>query len=333
MKTFKTCFRIPVEVESWVEISSREQLQQVIITGEGLKDCIIIGGGSNIILNDAKKYKILKVGIKSLSAEPTSHPEIFLLNIGAGEVWDEVVEFAVKNNLAGIEALSAIPGTAGAAPVQNIGAYGSEIRDVLESVEAVDRQTGEMKLFTNAECNFSYRQSIFKNEFKNKYIITQITLKLKKASTAQIPKYKDVQKYFENETRREVPLTEIRQAITEIRWGKLPKPEEVPNVGSFFHNPIIAQEALESLQKILPEVPFFKMEDGRYKVAAGYLIDNVGLKGFEKWGVGTYKKNALVLVNKGEATFENLQKFIDFIKSEIKRKYNIELQVEPEIVI
>lgn len=330
MKTFTTTFGIPAPVENLLEIGSVKELQQIVATTKDLKNYTVVGGCSNLILDDAKKHNILLINLKGV--EILNYESEVTLKVAAGENWDDVVAYAVENSLQGIEALSAIPGKAGAAPVQNIGAYGSEVKDVLEKVEVVDKETGEIRFFNNAECRFSYRQSIFKNELKNKYIITAIYLRLKQASTAPIPKYKDVQKHFENDTPTEVPLTEIRQAITEIRWSKLPKPDELPNVGSFFHNPILTKSEVEELQKILPEVPIFEIGSNSYKVAAGYLIDKAGLKGVEKYGVGTYEKNALVLVNKGSATFTDLQKFIDFIKTEIKNKYNVYLQVEPEII-
>lgn len=338
MQTFQTTFGIPVEVDELVKVGSLTQLQE-LITSESIKDYIVVGGGSNLILNDKHKYKILQVDIKGIeilnvgNLDSLNDGESVLIKVGAGELWDEVVGFAVENDLQGIEALSAIPGTAGAAPVQNIGAYGSEVKDALEQVEVIDRETGEIKIFKNEDCNFSYRQSIFKNELKDRFIITHIILKLKKTRVALIPKYKEIKKHFENDFRELIPLTEIRRAITDIRWAKLPKPEQIPNVGSFFHNPILSKNELEELQKILPEVPVFEDESGKYKVPAGYLMDKAGLKGCTLGNVGTYEKHALVLVNYGWATFEDLENFIQFIQKTIKEKFSIELKIEPELVV
>jgi UDP-N-acetylmuramate dehydrogenase len=332
MQKYKTCFGIEVSVMELLKVDSVADLQALLSTADSLKDFTIVGGGSNIIFDDARAHKIIQIQLKGIKIVEENEG-MAILKVAAGEVWDEVVVFAVGHNLQGIEALSAIPGTAGAAPVQNIGAYGSEVKDVLEKVEVVDRATGELRVLENKDCKFSYRNSIFKNEFKNKYIITAIYLKLIKSATAEIPKYKEVQKFFEVDSRVQIPLLEIRNAITEIRWSKLPRPEALPNVGSFFHNPIFNHEQLADLQKILPNVPTYQNEDGNFKVAAGYLMDQAGLKGSVKDGVGTYEKNALVLVNIGQADFAQLQNFIKFVQEVVFTKYGVRLLVEPELVL
>lgn len=332
MQKYKTYFGIEVSVTELLKVDSVADLQALLSTADSLKDFTIVGGGSNIIFDDARAHKIIQIQLKGIKIVEENEG-MAILKVAAGEVWDEVVVFAVGHNLQGIEALSAIPGTAGAAPVQNIGAYGSEVKDVLEKVEVVDRATGELRVLENKDCKFSYRNSIFKNEFKNKYIITAIYLKLIKSATAEIPKYKEVQKFFEVDSRVQIPLLEIRNAITEIRWSKLPRPEALPNVGSFFHNPIFNHEQLADLQKILPNVPIYQNEDGNFKVAAGYLMDQAGLKGFTQDGVGTYDKNALVLVNVGQADFKQLQNFIKFVQEVVFTKYGIRLLVEPELVL
>jgi UDP-N-acetylmuramate dehydrogenase len=336
MQKYKTCFGIEVSVAELLKVGSVADLQALLSTANSLKDFTVVGGGSNIIFDDARSHRIILIDIKGIDLTPNPYPaetgEV-VLKVGAGEVWDEVVAFAVEHDLQGVEALSAIPGTAGAAPVQNIGAYGSEIKDVLEKVEVVNRATGELQVLENKDCKFSYRNSIFKNEFKNKYIITAIYLKLKNSATAEIPKYKEVQKFFERDSRAQIPLLEIRNANTEIRWSKLPRPEMLPNVGSFFHNPILNYEQLADLQKILPYVPTYQNEDGNFKVAAGYLMDQAGLKGFTQGEVGTYEKNALVLVNVNQANFEQLQNFINFVQETVFAKYGVRLLVEPELVL
>jgi UDP-N-acetylmuramate dehydrogenase len=335
MDRFTTCFGIPVDVEDLLRLQSAEDIQQALITTNKLKGYIIVGGGSNIILNDEKKHKIAVVDVKGVSL--TSEPPLegrgdIILKVGAGENWDEVVKFAVENNLQGIEALSAIPGTAGAAPVQNIGAYGTEIKDVLWKVEVVEKTTGKVRVFTNEECKFSYRNSIFKQELKDKFIITAIYLKLQNSNTSQLPRSKEVQEIFKDRKDPEFTLQDIREAIIKIRWNKLPKPEELANVGSFFHNPIISASELEELKKILPEVTAYEIGD-KFKIPAGYLIEQAGLKGYRKESVGIYEKHALVLVNHGGASFKELKSLIDFIKQTIFEKYKIELSVEPELVV
>lgn len=331
MDRFTTCFGIPVEVEDLLHLQSIKDIQQALITTGGLKDYIIVGGGSNLILSDEKKYKIALIELKSLEVVGGEDSFVFL-KVGAGAVWDGVVQFAVDNNLQGIEALSAIPGTAGAAPVQNIGAYGSEIKDVLWKMEAVEKATGQVREFANEECKFAYRNSIFKQELKDKFIITAIYLKLKNSKTAPLPRSREVQEIFMDRDEKEFSLQEIRKAVVKIRWNKLPKPEELANVGSFFHNPIISVSELEELKQILSEVPAYEFGE-RFKVPAGYLIEQAGLKGFKQGNVGIYEKHALVLVNHGGASFKELKSFIDFIKQTIFEKYKIQLSVEPELVV
>lgn len=332
MQKYKTCFGIEVSAAELLKVDSVADLQALLSTADSIKDFTVVGGGSNIIFDDVRAHKIIQIQLKGIDIV-NENEEVAILKVAAGEFWDEVVAFAVERNLQGIEALSAIPGTAGAAPVQNIGAYGTEIKDVLEKVEVLDCVMGALQILENKDCKFSYRNSIFKNEFKNKYIITAIYLKLKKSATAEIPKYKEVRKFFEGDSRDQIPLLEIRNAITEIRWSKLPRPELLPNVGSFFHNPILNHEQLADLQKILPNVPTYQNEDGNFKVAAGYLMDQAGLKGFTRDGVGTYEKNALVLVNRGQTNFEQLQNFIKFVQETIFAKYGVRLLVEPELVL
>jgi UDP-N-acetylmuramate dehydrogenase len=266
------------------------------------------------------------------------------LKVAAGDVWQDVVKFALANDLAGIEALSAIPGTTGAAPVQNIGAYGSEVKDVLESVEVFDMESGGFKVLTNTECEFAYRHSTFKKpEHKHRYIIVSIILKLRKSKTNTIPDFKPVRDFFaakynldkDNKSQMdafETIIREISEVITNIRWSKLPKPDELPNVGSFFHNPIISEVQVEKLKRILPDVPVYPAANGMYKVPAGYLIEQAGLKGYRQGSVGVYDEHALVLVNHQSATFEELEGFISYIQSRVLDLYGVALRPEPEII-
>ncbi len=313
----------------------------------------VLGGGSNIILpNDMTNFSILKIenkGIEKLNdpeGKNTSNgagDDVFI-RVAAGEVWDDVVQYAVDNNYSGIEALSAIPGTAGATPVQNVGAYGQEIKDVLVSIDAYDTQAGEMVSITNTECEFSYRMSRFKKDWKGRYIITHIILKLSK-NQPKLPDYPGVKKYFENKILSQPSdgylgpsLQEIRDAIIEIRWSKLPKPEEIPNCGSFFENPIVDKSIADKIKQDYPNMPTFHVSARKdlaeelVKIPAGWLIENSGLKGADFGTVGTYEKNALVLINLGSATQDDVISARDQIISAVYEKFGITLESEPEIV-
>lgn len=320
----------------------------VVFTGGDIKELVesidnklfVLGGGSNIILpKDMTSYTVLKIENKGIEKESDDENSV-ILKVASGEIWDDVVAYTVDHNYSGIEALSAIPGTCGATPVQNVGAYGQEIKDVLVSIDAYDTQAGEMVSITNTECEFSYRMSRFKKDWKGKYIITHITLKLSK-NPPTLPDYPGVKKYFEDKINP--TLQDIRDAIIEIRWSKLPKPSVVPNCGSFFENPIVDKSIADTIKNDYPNMPTFsvpkrpdllgKNKIDLVKIPAGWLIENAGLKGANFGSVGTYEKNALVLVNLGSATQDDVINARDQIISTVYDKFGITLESEPEIVI
>lgn len=297
-------------------------------TGE---DYFVIGGGSNIILSPSVTNKnILKIEIMGRDIVDKENTDVFI-KIGSGENWDGVVKWAVENNLSGIESLSAIPGTAGATPVQNVGAYGAEIKDVFISLTAYD--TVEKKLVTikNEDCNFSYRNSIFKSTQKGRYIIIDIILKLSTLPPI-IPDYPGVKKYFKDLDITNPTLSQIRDAIIEIRWSKLPRPEDWGNCGSFFENPIVEKSIYEKLKLDYPDMPSFEVNKDMVKIPAGWLLENAGLKGVSFGNVGTYEKNALVLINRGGATFDDVLNTKNTIINTVKDKFGIVLKSEPEFV-
>lgn len=291
----------------------------------------ILGGGSNVILPpemlDRTVIKIENKGIVVVDEDDTS----ITLKIASGELWDDVVAYAVQNGYCGIEALSAIPGIAGATPIQNVGAYGAEIKDVLVEVVAYDVEKKEMVTITNSECEFAYRDSRFKKEWKGKYIITHIVLKLSK-SVPIIPNYKGVEEYFKTRNIENPTLQQIRDAITEIRWSKLPKPNSVPNCGSFFENPIVSVDVYEKIKIEYPNIPSFAVSNDLVKIPAGWLIEHTGLKGKHFGAVGTYEKNAIVLINCGTATQKEVIDARDEIIDAVYKKFGIRLESEPEIV-
>lgn len=305
-----------------------------------------IGGGSNLVFNDdvlnvlALKAEILGFDILNEDNDST------ILKIGAGENWDKFVDKVCSMGLCGVESMSAIPGTVGATPVQNVGAYGQEIKDTLISVDVFDTLNLEYKTLSKDECNFRYRDSIFKTEEKGRYFITSVTVRLSK-KIPEMPNYPGVKKYFDEKNITSLSLMDIRNAIINIRAAKLPNPSEIPNVGSFFENPIISKTQYQSIVKayqgpslvdlvdlvdLVEKIPFFEVDNDRVKIPAGWLIENAGLKGHNFGNVSVYEKNALVLVNNGGATGQDFANARDEIIKTVFDKFGIILEQEPEII-
>lgn len=288
----------------------------------------VLGGGSNVITHDevfegiVLLNKIKGFEIISETDETTD------VKIGAGEVWDEVVEKAIGLGLQGIEAMSGIPGTAGAAPVQNVGAYGQEIADTLISLEAYDSKTDTIVTISADECDFSYRNSIFRDKEKGRYCILNITLRLNKAEPKP-PYYASLQKYIDENDIREVNLSVIRVAVLNIRSEKLPDPAELPSAGSFFKNALVEKWKLEELQREYSDIPNYAMSDGRYKIPTGWLIDKAGLRGYRSHGMRVYEKNALVLVNDSATGYDDLAAIREEIVQIVFDKFGIKIEQEP----
>jgi len=246
-----------------------------------------------------------------------------------GEDWDGVVKFAVRNDLSGIETLSWIPGKAGSAPVQNIGAYGTEISDYIKTVEVYDKKKGGFASLNNKDCQFSYRDSLFKKQ-RNRFIIVSVTLSLSK-NAPKIPKYKDVENYFKEKNKKSPNLKEIRKAIIKIRKNKLPDPKVVPNCGSFFKNPIIGKRGVAKIKKVLPDSPLFPIGH-KFKIPAGFLIEKAGFKGKQIGRMKVHENNALVLTNPNRVPFSDLIKAKNKIQNTVYKKFGIMLEPEVNII-
>lgn len=294
---------------------------------------LIIGGGSNLIIADNIPdilcIKIENEGIEILD----ENNEISRVRASAGHLWDTFVQFSVDHNLSGVEALSAIPGTVGATPVQNVGAYGSDVSQVIESVRGYNIETNQFEVISREECHFGYRDSVFKQSPKNKFIIESVIFILKK-SPPLLPDYprvsivlKDIKKDFPDCSY----LLQIRKTIQKIRSEKLPNPAEIPNVGSFFKNIIINKSTFEKLIVKYPEMPHYILGKN-FKIPSGWLIEKAGYKGIEKNGVGTYQKNSLVLINIGNTETNNLLSFAAEIQKRVKEKFELDLEIEPETI-
>lgn len=288
----------------------------------------VLGDGSNVITHDEVFEGIVLLNkIKGFEVI-SENDETTDVKIGAGEVWDEVVEKAIGLGLQGIEAMSGIPGTAGAAPVQNVGAYGQEIADTLISLEAYDSKTDTIVTISADECDFSYRNSIFRDKEKGRYCILNITLRLNKAEPKP-PYYASLQKYIDENDIREVNLSVIRVAVLNIRSEKLPDPAELPSAGSFFKNALVEKWKLEELQKEYSDIPNYAMSDGRYKIPTGWLIDKAGLRGYRSHGMRVYEKNALVLVNDSATGYDDLVAIREEIVQIVFDKFGIKIEQEP----
>lgn len=288
----------------------------------------VLGGGSNLLAHD-EGYDglILRIripGFAVIAEDETSTT----LKLGAGENWDSVVKRTVAMRLYGIEAMSAIPGTVGAAPVQNVGAYGQEIADTLQSVEALDTTTGQVVSLQNADCGFSYRHSIFRGDQQGRYIITSVTVKLWKG-TPQPPFYDSLQDYFDSHQIAFYTQDTVRDAVIAIRAEKLPDPSVMANAGSFFKNAIVEDWQMNDLRQQYPDMKSYVMPDGRYKLPTGWLIEKAGLKGQLLNGIRVYDKNALVLVNESATGYADLAAARDTIISAVHDNFRVMIEQEP----
>ena len=288
----------------------------------------ILGGGSNILLTQDFNGLILANNIKGIKII-SENKKSANVAVGAGEIWHDFVLWSIQQNLSGIENLALIPGLVGASPMQNIGAYGVEVKDVITKVNYIDIETGNKTSFTNSECNFSYRDSIFKNELKGKAIITEVEYKLHKIPLNNT-KYGAITDELKRLNKAPSPKS-IAQAVINIRSRKLPNPKVLGNSGSFFKNPIIKTTHFEQLKKDFPELIGNKVSKTQTKISAGWLIDNAGLKGYRKGDAGIHKNHALVLVNYGNASGNEIINLAKEIQQKIKKKYDI--QIDPEVNI
>ena len=318
-----------------VEIESSSDLSEALaFAAEHNLKIVVVGTGSNIVWTDDGFDGLVIVNKISGVEVIEDTLQYSILQFGAGVPWDEAVVYATEQELTGIESLSLVPGTCGAAPVQNIGAYGQEVADTLESVEAYDTKTKQSITLDKADCNFRYRTSIFNNEAKGRYIITSIRLKLFK-SKPQPPFYKDVDGYLSEHDIVGPTPAQLREAVMVIRTVKLPDPSTVANNGSFFRNPIVSPEIARDLIAQYPDLPNWEMNDGQFKLSAAWLIEEAGFpRGThdDETGMATWKNQALVLVNESAKSSSDLITFRDKIISAVKKTFDIELKQEPEIV-
>lgn len=314
-----------------VEVSSETDITEVVERAKANNKKIqIIGLGSNIIFTDEGFDGIVVVNkIPGLLIDQFSG----IVRVGAGTVWNDVVKQTVDAGLVGIEALVSIPGTCGATPINNVGAYGQEIKDVLVSLRAYDRQKDDFVELTNADCHFSYRNSRFKYEDYGRYIITSLTMQLKPKTDDYVPpQYPALTSYLHNLDIYYPSPDDVMRSIATIRATKLPDPSKLANTGSFFKNPMVATEKVTQLLEQYPEIPHYPQTDGAEKLSAGWLIDTAGLKGYRQNGIWVYDKHALVLVNEAAKSYADLQAMTEYIKLTVEKTFGVKLEPEPEII-
>jgi len=326
LKPFNT-FGIEAKADFFVEINSLEDLKE-IYENDTYKnyDILILGGGSNILLTQDFKGLVLKINIKGITS--TSIEDDVFVTAGAGEIWHELVLHTLENNWFGLENLSLIPGTVGAAPMQNIGAYGVEITDVFQKLEAYHVETGQIHTFNKAQCDFGYRWSVFKGELKNQYIILKVTFKLHKMGCIK-SEYGAINNVLKLKGIENPTPKDISNAVIEIRSSKLPNPKEIGNAGSFFKNPVIPTAQFIELQKLHPNIVGYIVSETETKVPAGWLIEQAGWKGKTFGDIGVHKNQALVLVNYKNGKGEDIKSLAFQIKDDIFNKFGIE--IEPEV--
>lgn len=324
-------FRVPAKAEHYVHIDSTAQLQALLkmdIWREAQH--YVLGEGSNTLFINDYDGLVLNNTIKGIGIIKTDADATFL-KLGAGENWHQAVIYAISHDLHGIENLSLIPGTVGAAPIQNIGAYGAEIKDVIHSVEAVNVQTGEIKQFDASDCEFAYRDSIFKNALRGKYIITSVTLKLWNTPHFNTS-YHALQDKLKELNITELSLKNISDVVIAVRQSKLPDPKIMPNAGSFFKNPIVNQVFFEKLQQQYPHMPHYDLPDNHFKIPAGWLIETCGWKGKRVGKVGVHDKQALVLVNHDGGTGQDIYQLSQAIQADVNNTFGIQLIPEVNIL-
>jgi UDP-N-acetylmuramate dehydrogenase len=319
-------FNIEAKARYFFEFTEIDDLKQFISSDNISKEnkILIIGEGSNILFLDDFDGLVIHPNIPGIWQVKEDRQNIWI-EVGAGEIWDEFVKYCVEMQLGGVENLSLIPGTVGAVPVQNIGAYGQEVANVIETVKGFDLEINEMIEFSNKECEFGYRDSLFKRLLKNRYVITSVVFKLDKFPEFRLD-YSNLEEKVNQ--RGGVNLENIKSAVDEIRSSKLPDVKELGSAGSFFKNPVVDINLAEEIEANFGEIPIYLAGEGKVKIAAGWLVEKCGWKGFREGDVGVHEKQALVLVNYGKASGRDIYNLSEKIRQSVLDKFGIELERE-----
>ncbi len=332
LKPYNT-FGFESKASFFVEIREVEELKELINSELWVeKPHFILGGGSNILLRNNFHGLVILNNVQGIKKISESESEV-LVEVGGGVNWHDFVIYSINQNLGGIENLSLIPGTVGAAPMQNIGAYGVEIKDTFHSLEAVNLETGNIEIFKNADCQFGYRESVFKKKLKGKYFINSVTFKLVPEAKHQLDMtYGAIRETLAQKSILKPTIKDVSNAVIAIRQSKLPDPKLIGNSGSFFKNPVVSTEKFEELRLKHPEIPGYVLNDDEVKLAAGWLIEKAGWKGHKENGVGVHAKQALVLVNLGTGSGEAIEALANKIQDSVSDIFGVQLSPEVNFI-
>jgi UDP-N-acetylmuramate dehydrogenase len=330
LKPYNT-FGLEATARFFVEIQSVEELKAILQDPDFQNiDKLFLGGGSNILLTKNYEGLVVKINLQGIEKNSEDDAHVYI-QAGAGENWHQLVMYCVENQYAGMENLSLIPGTVGAAPMQNIGAYGVEIKDIFEELQALNLQTLEIETFKLEDCHFGYRESIFKHEAKGKYVITSVTFRLNKTPVFKTS-YGDIQKTLAEMNVTDLSIKVVSDAVISIRKSKLPDPAEIGNSGSFFKNPEIPKAQYDDLKARFENIPSYPINETTVKVPAGWLIEQAGWKGFRDDEIGVHARQALVLVNYGGGNGEQIKALSAKIQASVLEKFGISLSTEVNFI-
>ncbi len=329
LKNYNT-FGIDCKARYFVSVTTINELNEVL-KNKIHPTVFVLGGGSNMLLTHDIDALVIHINLKGIQLI-SEDKETVTLNVMAGENWHNFVQYCIKNNYGGIENLSLIPGNVGTSPIQNIGAYGVELKDVFKSCSVISISNLTTRNFSKKECQFGYRDSIFKKEEKGKYIITDVTFKLTKNHHKTTIAYGAIKEILSNLSIKNPSLKDISEAVISIRQSKLPNPKTLGNSGSFFKNPIVDLDTFKNFIKQNPEAPYYKISEKEYKIPAGWLIEKSGFKGKRFGDAGVHKKQALVLVNYGNATGNEIVALSKNIQEKVKQLFHISIETEVTII-
>ena len=328
LKPFNT-FGIDVNASKFVSIDSLQNLKDILNTNP--VDLLILGGGSNLLLTKDVEALVLQINLKGISVISSFKNSVHV-EVAAGENWHELVCWCLNKDFGGLENLSLIPGNVGTAPIQNIGAYGVELKDSFISCKAIHIHTKELRTFTKEECNFGYRNSVFKQELKGQYIITSVVFELSRYDHSLKTNYGAIEAELQNSAIETPTIQDVSKAVIAIRNSKLPDPKIIGNSGSFFKNPVISYSKFEVLQNQFPQIQHYKISENAVKIPAGWLIDTAGFKGKTFGNFGVHTKQALVLVNYGGASGKDILNLSQQIQKAVKYIFDIDLETEVNIL-